>query len=379
LTDHVLCPLCSLSTELYTKPSHFLLEFIQNAADNKYANDVTPTLSLTVKDKVLIFECNELGFTARDVEVRLYFIIGYLLSLTLGITPYRPSAKSGLAPKRTKRVLLVGYHTCLSEMLMLTDHAFAAQARRVSVSAQYNLMRLDYKQRWLGFKSVFRVADAVIISSREYTFELDKNKELGMITPRWTDEYPVRPGWTTFHLRLSPLQDSTTIISYIKDIRPSLLLFLRQLRHMTINIQLSNTQNQLIELSRIDDDSDVVVLMDSRSNPAHYLMVKHMVKTFARESKREGIRQSEIVLAFPITATGAPIVEKQAVHAFLPLKSFGFKVSIFDLTMGLFLTRVAVHHPGRFLDGCQQRGHPLRPAVEYNLAYGHCGRISSSR
>jgi hypothetical protein len=50
--------------ELYTKPSHFLLEFIQNAADNKYTNNVTLTLSSPVKDKVLTFECNELGFTA---------------------------------------------------------------------------------------------------------------------------------------------------------------------------------------------------------------------------------------------------------------------------------------------------------------------------
>jgi len=99
---------------------------------------------------------------------------------------------------------------------------------------------------------------------------------------------------------------------------------------MTINIQLSNTQNQLIELSCINDNSDVVVLMDSRLNPTHYLMamVKHMVKIFSHESKREGIGQSEIVLVFPITATGTPILKKQAVHAFLPLKSFSFKVCI---------------------------------------------------
>lgn len=58
-----------LSEELYSKPTHFLLELIQNADDNKYAPDVTPKLSIVYrKDGYLWVGCNELGFTAANVE-----------------------------------------------------------------------------------------------------------------------------------------------------------------------------------------------------------------------------------------------------------------------------------------------------------------------
>jgi hypothetical protein len=176
------------------------------------------------------------------------------------------------------------------------------------------------------------VADVVYICSREYTFKLDKNEELGMITPSWTDEYPVRPGWTSFYLQLSPLESPKVITSYIEDIKPSLLLFLQKLRHMNIEVQMNDsTLNRSIQLSRNDISSDIVVLGDSRSSPETYLMVKHMVKTYGEEKKREGIEESEVVLAFPVAANGAPKIAPQAVHAFLPMKSFGFHVRISNL------------------------------------------------
>jgi hypothetical protein len=173
------------------------------------------------------------------------------------------------------------------------------------------------------------LADVVYICSNEYTFKFDKDEVLGMITPIWTDQYPVRPGWTSFYLQLSPSEDSKTIISYVGDIRPSLLLFLPQLRQMNIEIQLrDNAYKKSIQLSRIDGDSDIVILKDSRSEPEHYLMVKHIAKTFEHEKKREGVTKSEIVLAFPITQAGTPKIAKQPVYAFLPLKSYGFTVRV---------------------------------------------------
>jgi hypothetical protein len=58
----------SLSTELYSNPSHFVFELLQNADDNKYADGVTPTLSVVITDKVIVVECNEVGFDAANVE-----------------------------------------------------------------------------------------------------------------------------------------------------------------------------------------------------------------------------------------------------------------------------------------------------------------------
>lgn len=159
-----------------------------------------------------------------------------------------------------------------------------------------------------------------------YTFKFDKNEELGMITPSWTGRYPVLPGWTSFYL--FPVEDSEKITTYISDIKPSLLLFLRQLRQMTIKIELSGAERKLIKLTRKNVDSDIVVLEDSRSSPERLLMVKHTTKTYKEETKRMGIEESEILLVFPLTELGMPKIEQHAqpVHAFLPIKSFGFTV-----------------------------------------------------
>lgn len=57
-----------VSTELYTDITHFILELIQNADDNNYANNIEPTLILRLSRQQLIVECNETGFTEKDVR-----------------------------------------------------------------------------------------------------------------------------------------------------------------------------------------------------------------------------------------------------------------------------------------------------------------------
>lgn len=175
------------------------------------------------------------------------------------------------------------------------------------------------------------MADAVYICSTDYTFKLDKNVELGMITPSWSDRYPVRPGWTSFYIHLSPIEDPKVIMSYFEDIKPSLLLFLRELQHITIEIQMSDSvQNRQIEISRYHTKTDLVFLEDSRTSQEIFLTIKHMTKTFTKEPKRLGIEESEVVLAFPLTEKGEPKIEPQNVCAYLPVKSFGSSVSILN-------------------------------------------------
>ena len=57
-----------LSDELYSKSTHFLLEFVQNADDNNYAEGVTPMLRLTLDNRRIRIECNEIGFTEANVR-----------------------------------------------------------------------------------------------------------------------------------------------------------------------------------------------------------------------------------------------------------------------------------------------------------------------
>lgn len=61
---------CSLSEDLYSKDSHFILELVQNADDNTYNSNVTPTLEVTLDltENELVVACNETGFNEDQVR-----------------------------------------------------------------------------------------------------------------------------------------------------------------------------------------------------------------------------------------------------------------------------------------------------------------------
>jgi hypothetical protein len=56
-----------LAEELYAGSEHFVLELIQNADDNEYAEGATPALHITVAPNRVRFDNNELGFTEMNV------------------------------------------------------------------------------------------------------------------------------------------------------------------------------------------------------------------------------------------------------------------------------------------------------------------------
>src|SRR4051812_11282509 len=57
-----------LSEDLYSKQTHFVLELIQNADDNDYAQDVAPQLSFKVFPERVVLVNNELGFAEKHVR-----------------------------------------------------------------------------------------------------------------------------------------------------------------------------------------------------------------------------------------------------------------------------------------------------------------------
>ena len=57
-----------LSKDLYTSKAHFFSELLQNADDNTYACDASPTLSIDVREAGITLVNNEKGFTERDVR-----------------------------------------------------------------------------------------------------------------------------------------------------------------------------------------------------------------------------------------------------------------------------------------------------------------------
>ena len=117
-----------LSEELYSTPAHFILELVQNADDNKYHVDIAPEVTIVYRtDGYLWIGCNEIGFTAN--KVRSIYRIG----------------------RSTKKIE-------------------GSQKGYIG-------------EKGIEFKSVFKVADEVWISSGALKFKLDKKKPLGIIAP----------------------------------------------------------------------------------------------------------------------------------------------------------------------------------------------------
>ncbi|KZP08811.1 hypothetical protein FIBSPDRAFT_900968 [Athelia psychrophila] len=271
------------SDELYSKSTHFLLELIQNADDNTYAPSVLPELCLTLVrdsngDAIMGVQCNEVGFRAEDVVA---------------------ICKVGASTKKN----VEGY---IGHVLVKGE-------------------------KGIGFKSVFRVADVVHIASGDYKFKLDRREELGMITPIWDDSSPARhatPGWTAFVLELSKSEDPKEIAARLVELSSSLLLFLRRLRSLSISIGLDDpVLDRAIVIKCIEAENQVVQVQKTENgiiSSHQYFMTKETISTFAEDPRRQGVSKSEIVLAFPVGDAGKPHISPQTVHAFLPLRDYGF-------------------------------------------------------
>lgn len=188
-----------------------------------------------------------------------------------------------------------------------------------------------------GFKAVFVVAKHVHVSSQEFTFRFDRDGSLGMINPIWDPSHPSDLGWTTFRLDIAHDVNMVELREEIRTIKPTLLLFLRRLR--TIDLEVIQDDNACssgstkLTISRIDEPDNIVGLEYHENgvctSSSRYIVFKQIIPTFLHEDKRQGVTESEIVLAFPVMVSGEPEVSSQFVHAFLPVAKYGLPVSAY--------------------------------------------------
>lgn len=188
-------------------------------------------------------------------------------------------------------------------------------------------LRCFYREKGMGFKSVFKVANVVGITSGFYSFKFDKRNRLGMIRPIWeTFEVP-KQGWTSIYLWISP-NDVEGLIQEMKDIGPEILLFLRKLRVINLSVDLGDQwKTSLRKLdSEVHGHELMTVLRDDTQ--LQYVVEKHVVNDLPFEPKRPKRRQSEILLAFPIENDAKALQPvPQKVYSFLPIRDYGFTVS----------------------------------------------------
>ena len=266
-----------LSSDLYSKKSHFVLEIVQNADDNAYIAGTTPELGFAVSPDRMVVVNNELGFSQENVNA---------------------ICSVGASSKSKDKTGYIG-------------------------------------EKGIGFKSVFTVSNAPEIHSNGYHFRFDRTSEanlLGYVVPNWCPpSVPVRPDATTIILPAKPGHafDHATLA----ELDARLLLFLNKLRQLTLAHEGSTVVFARKEIDRISQLTSTTTSSDGAvlTQELRYFRVSQTFSIDAqtRDEKREGISQSTVVLAFPIDEKGAALPEPHSsVFAFLPIRPMGFQFPI---------------------------------------------------
>ena len=293
----------SLAKNLYSKDVRFIFELLQNADDNDFGKASSasqdPYVAFRVYRDKIVVECNEDGFT----ELNLKAICNVGQSSKLGAQGY------------------IG-------------------------------------EKGIGFKSVFKVASKVWIQSGPFSFCFRHRRGdsgMGMISPEWqetTEELAGPLTRMTFYLAddgdpAVRTEQRRNINDQLNDLKPQMLLFLKKLRR--IEVYLHNdvgeeTSSSVLSRAEASGEPNRAVLQTVKAQgglePGQERQYYHVTKAMAsglapnenreytpEEHARQAYSTAEIILAFPLTAQSAPLIQPQQLFAFLPVRRVGFNVS----------------------------------------------------
>jgi len=267
--------LATIAEDLNSKESHFLLELVQNADDNSYAKGVEPSLSFAVERDRLVVVNNEKGFLPKNVAAL---------------------CSAGESSKKNK----TGY----------------------------------IGEKGIGFKSVFKVTDAPEVHSNGYHFQFNRTDPedlLGYVVPHWKDpDFAVDGAVTTFVL---PTREAKPFPrELLKDIDATLLLFLEKLRRLEVNAANGIARYVREDHGPITRLTTFTIAPDGTTDQSQrrfFRTTKKCDMSLLREPKREGVEETELLLAFPVSAEGEAAPNPASpTYAFLPIRDFGFSFCI---------------------------------------------------
>ncbi|KAM0239528.1 hypothetical protein ACHAP5_008251 [Fusarium lateritium] len=292
-----------LARNIYGSGARFVFELLQNAEDNLFKKadglDALPFISFKIYPKHIIVDCNEDGFTRRDLKA---------------ICSVGESTKSAL-------------------------HGYIGA-------------------KGIGFKSVFIAASRVHIQSGNFSFEFRHNKTdpgLGMVRPIWVtpvDSIPSPLTRTTLYLHdqgeEEEIEHLKRVISMqFDDLQETCLLFLQKLRQISVafydeegNLSRSKQfRKHKIDEHRISLETINVVSGAESTKRQIYHITKQFATGVAPSDNREPPKTeearrisatAEVVLAFPLTSDYKPQIsrQKQELFAFLPLRTSDYKFHI---------------------------------------------------
>lgn len=254
----------ALADNLYSKNSHFIYELIQNAEDNTYSDEVTPSIVFQIDDKGILTKNNEIGFNEENIR---------------SICKFSSSSKKG-----HKNLGFIG-------------------------------------EKGLGFKSVFAISSLPAIFSNNYQFYF---KEGEYSIPYWISDqelkkYPtgfIKKNSTNIYLKYKDkLPNKYDINKEITEIEPTVILFLKKLSKIEIH------QHNKLVMSVSKESSNAGIfrfdkIKSGNNFNGYYLIHSEINKPDnVDEPKREKINRREIILAFPTLKNESA---EDRVFAFLP-------------------------------------------------------------
>ena len=294
LSNEDFTELHSTYKNLYSKNTRFLYELIQNAEDNSYSiatgDGSEPFLSFELRPGKIVVDSNENGFSQANIE---------------SICSVAKSTKQQSA----------GY----------------------------------IGEKGIGFKSVFKIAKKVHIQSGPFSFAFFHTKEddddgLGLVTP-W-DENPMDlPEHIRTRIILTLLDSSSfeNLASEFRGVPDTFLMFLSQLRKISISICPTNGATTAIEYSKRENKENglyatflkKMTLQEGKRSISEqkYYTNKRDLRNLPFDENRidtngHSIDQTTVILGFPIDLQDQPVLEDQYTYAFLPLRQMGFKFLI---------------------------------------------------
>ena len=187
---------------------------------------------------------------------------------------------------------------------------------------------------------MFTVADLVWIRSGALEFQFDKTKKLGMIAPEWCTfhSHPALLTYrTSFCFRIPAAEKRNEVLRDLLGLKPELLLFLRQLKVVTVRIEDANARpTTSYRLERENSQYHGFTTITLRRTDTHaatpthtvkgFLMLEFVVTGMPEEELRPGISESEVRLAFPVDENYEPVICDQPTFNFLPIRAYGLPV-----------------------------------------------------
>ena len=211
-------------------------------------------------------------------------------------------------------------------------------------------------EKGIGFKSVFKVADTVHISSGPWSFGFDKRHQLGRIV-LFIAQFPseLLPGQTQMLLDLCSKEQVKKINKELEDIDPKILIFLRKLK--TIEIKTPSRHETFRATSQNNNGLPpgiITIGVETRQHghapdlsETKFLVFRDFLADTSPHPERDGITESERVLAFPLDED-FDFESSQRTYAYLPIDDYGFKVRTPPFSsQGHPANSGAVSHPSR--------------------------------